>query len=126
MWALMMQESSGNPRAVFHESLGDKPCPYHDGKIGLDSLGLFQVSLQDKGSRYKCNFTDRESVFDPVKNRDCADKILAKLRLETDGNWCQTGGRYFSTLRCPEHWPDARKLPFEKFKMYAAQRGCKL
>ena len=113
MWALEAQESNHNPRAVYMES------------FGVESLGLFQVSLQDKGSRYKCNFTDRESVFDPKKNRDCADKILARLRVEypNDNVW-QMGGRYFSTLRHPTYWPSARKAPFEGFKKYAAQRGC--
>lgn len=113
MWALMMQESSGNPRAVYMES------------FNVESLGLFQVSLQDKGPRYKCNFTDRESVFDPKRNRDCADKILARLRVEfpNDNVW-QMGGRYFSTLRHPTYWKDARKAPFEGFKKYLTQRGC--
>jgi hypothetical protein len=114
-YALMMQESSGNPRAVYMES------------FGVESLGLFQVSLQDKGPRYKCNFTDRESVFDPIKNRDCAEKILAKLRIEypNDNIW-QYGGRYFSTLRHPTYWPKARTQPYLNFKKFAESRGCKL
>ena len=102
----------------------------HDGDY--DSLGLFQVSLEDKGPRYKCQFTDRESVFDVKKNRDCADRILARLRVEyPNDNWSQVGGRYFSTLRSRKDWPEYyKKYPnfkgYDNFVGYLAQRGCKL
>lgn len=108
----MQAESGGNSRLIYHES------------FGIDSVGIYQVSYED-AFRYQCPFKTKEDLFNDKLNTQCKDLIAAKL-IAQGGNWSQALGKYWSTLRSPEAWPDARRKPFEDFKKYAAQRGCKL
>jgi hypothetical protein len=114
MWALMMQESSGNPKAAYMEEWGE------------ESLGLYQLSVSDS-KRYPDCPNSREALFDKAINTKCAESVIMTLRkLHPDENWSQALGRYWSTLRTPKDWPNARTAPFIGFKKYLAQRGCKL
>lgn len=111
-WAVMQAESGGNPLHIFNE-----PPP-----LNQESIGLFQLSTTD--SSYGCS-SKREDYFDPVKNTDCKNKIAAKLRSKyPHENWSQSLGRYWSTLRTPKDWPNARTTPFKSFKYYAGKKGC--
>jgi hypothetical protein len=112
MWAVMMAESGGNPRAVYMESWGE------------ESLGLYQLSVSDS-KRYADCPSSRDALFDPILNTKCKDSVIKKLRyLHPDENWSQVGGRYWSVLRHPTYWPKARTLPYLNFKKYAASKGC--
>lgn len=110
-YALMQAESGGNSHSIFNE-----PPP-----LNQESLGLFQLSTTD--SSRGCS-SKREDYFDPVKNTQCKDLIVKDLRARYSGNWSQVLGRYWSTLRHPTYWPNARTEPYLNFKRYAAMRGC--
>jgi hypothetical protein len=116
-YALMMAESSGNPKTRFVESNGEV------------SGGLYQVSVGDAG-RYGCNFKTEADLYDPVRNTDCRDKIIKKLRerYPTEA-WDESLARYWGTLRSKAKWPDYHKRypnhrGYINFQYYAKQKGC--
>lgn len=120
--AVKLAESGGNRFEVYHEKLGDKWCPYHN-KIGIDSLGLYQVSFED-GVRYNCPFMKRDDAFNPDLNTICKDLIEDRLKSKyPNGTWSQALGMYWSSLRRAEDW--GYDYPgYIRFKKYAADLGC--
>jgi hypothetical protein len=129
-WAVSMAESGGNPKSVYHESFPkDKWCPHHN-KMGMDSLGLFQVSFPEDRDRYQCPFNNRDSAFSAVLNATCKDLIAEKLKANNPNkNWSQVLGLYWSTLRSYTDWKkwhedNPNHHGFDDFRKFAAQRGC--
>jgi hypothetical protein len=113
-WAVMQAESGGNPLHIYNE-----PPP-----LNQESIGLFQLSTTD--SSYGCSKV-RADYFDPKKNTACKDLIVKGLRAKYPSeNWSQALGRYWSTLRSPKEWPNARTEPFKNFKYYAEKKGCEI
>ena len=116
-WAVMMAESSGNPKTRYVESTGEV------------SGGLYQLSVGDAG-RYGCAFKSEADLYDAAKNTDCKDKIAAKLRSKyPTEKWSKSLGRYWGTMRSKAEWPDYhKKYPTHKgylnIQKYAARKGC--
>lgn len=108
-----MAESGGNPKAVYME-----PAP-----LNYESIGLFQLSPEDHRGYPKCS-DKREDYFDPVKNTECKDAIVEKLRAKYPSLGYQLAlGKYWSCLRGPE-WGDKQRSGFNRFKSYALQKNC--
>lgn len=96
--ALTYYESGYDPTQIYHE-----PPP-----LGIDSVGLLQLSYEDKQYGF-CNLNKAtKSLQDPINNLDCGIKIFAYW-IGHDGyiSTPQNHGaaRYWSTLR------QSRKLP---------------
>lgn len=92
--AIALYESSYNPNSIYHE-----PPP-----LGIDSVGLYQLSYEDKFSW--CNL-DRKSktLQNPMINIDCAIPKMAKLAAQdgiisggSTGAW-RGLARYWSVMR---------------------------
>lgn len=111
--AVMMAESSGNPKAVYMESWGE------------ESLGLFQLSVSDSTRYQDCPKT-REELFDPVKNTRCKDSIASTLRSKyPTESWSKVLGRYWSVVRRAEYW--GKDSPgYKNFVSYAKSYGCEI
>lgn len=86
--AMAKFESGFDPNQVYRES------------FGVNSIGLLQLSVSDKA--YGCAFKTEADVKDPIKNIQCAVKILKKWVL-SDGvissGSNKGGARYWSVLR---------------------------
>jgi hypothetical protein len=86
------KESSFNPNTVYHES------------FGVDSIGLFQLSYEDKPNYPDvCAWT---ALKDPIQNIQCGVGVAAKWvgrdKLLTQGTSSKTAkgmARYWSTMR---------------------------
>lgn len=112
-WSVMMAESGGNPRSVYHE-----PPPLNE-----DSIGLYQLSVSDS-KRYPGCPTTKNELYDPVLNTKCKDLIAAKLRkLYPHDNWSASLGKYWSTLRRKPEWPKDYS-GYLSFKKFAATKNC--
>lgn len=114
----MLAESGGNPKTRYVERNGEV------------SGGLYQLSVGDS-VRYGCNFKVEADLYDPKKNSECKDLIVAKLRNTYKGTYGQVLGRYWGTLRSREEWPEYHKSypnhkGFENVKKYALAKGCKI
>ncbi|HEX8693783.1 MAG TPA: transglycosylase SLT domain-containing protein [Longimicrobium sp.] len=93
-------ESSWNPHTIYHE-----PPP-----LGIDSVGLLQLSYEDQPS-YALEPLDREkkSLEDPLVNLRCGVKIMARLLAKDHvvasgkGSKSRGAARYWSVLREGHH-----------------------
>jgi hypothetical protein len=108
---IVLHESDYNPMSVYHE-----PPP-----LGVDSIGLFQLSYEDQGSYHlpiKLSKANGD-LTDPMINIQVAVFIMHQLvaqngRLagKVDGHW-QGLARYWSTMRDTEQ-------PFHEISSYLA------
>lgn len=86
-------ESGFDPKNVYHE-----PPP-----LGVDSIGLFQLSIESEKSL--CSLKSKDDLKEPITNIKCAVKVLSKW-VQKDGvlfggqkgAW-RGGSRYWSVLR---------------------------
>jgi hypothetical protein len=90
---MALYESSFKPDLVFRE-----PAPLH-----IDSIGLLQLSYEDKAVYPFCNLDKKKNnLKDPLNNLDCGVKIFAHLinkwgYITTPAN--KGAAAYWSTLR---------------------------
>lgn len=112
MWSVMMAESGGNTNSRYVES---------NGEI---SGGLFQMSVGDS-NRYGCKFKTEADLYNPIYNRDCAEKAMVKLRkMYPNLSYQLALGKYWAVLRCEDWGKEMRVSACRNFKKYAKQKGC--
>ncbi len=112
MWAVMMAESGGDTNARYVESNGEV------------SGGLFQMSVGD-AQRYGCKFKLEIDLYNPIYNRDCAEKAMTKLRKMYPALSYQLAlGKYWAVLRGTEWGKDMRPIAWGNFVKFAKSRGC--
>ncbi len=67
---IVKYESDFDPNNIYHE-----PPP-----LSIDSIGLLQLSYEDKAQYPFCNLNRKtKNLQDPINNLDCGIKIMAKL-----------------------------------------------
>jgi hypothetical protein len=67
---MVKYESSFNPNSIYRE-----PPP-----LGIDSIGLLQLSYEDKANYPFCNLDRKtKNLQDPINNLDCGIKIMSTL-----------------------------------------------
>jgi len=114
MWAVEDAESGHNPKARFVES---------NGEI---SGGLFQMSVGDSG-RYGCKFKTEADLYNPIYNRECAEKAMIILRNKYPTLSYQLAlGKYWAVLRGPEWGKEMRPTAWNNFTKAAASKGCNI
>jgi hypothetical protein len=90
---MALYESEFKPETVYRE-----PAP-----LNIDSIGLLQLSYEDKAGYPFCNLDRKKNnLKDPINNLDCGVKIFAHLinkwgYISTPSN--KGAAAYWSTLR---------------------------
>jgi hypothetical protein len=110
--AVMLAESSGDPRAKTMESFGEY------------SIGWFQLSVSDSTRYANCPSTE-EQLMNPITNMRCKDSIAQSLRARYPRESYQLAlGRYWAVLRGPEWKDKMRVTAWNNFTRYAQTLGC--
>jgi hypothetical protein len=104
-------ESSWNPHCIYRE-----PPP-----LGIDSVGLLQLSYEDEPIYHLEALNRKEkSLEDPLVNLRCAVKIMAKLASKdatvasSFGNQHKGAARYWSVLRTGHHIDEIRAMTMSR------------